>query len=156
MGQLEKESDYFMSIDYSDMAFPKPKKKKKRISHPKSILNTEKGVCYLCANLYGDYRQQYTEEHHVLFGSGMRILSEAEGLKVYLCEPHHKSGKEAVHNCRKTRELLCEIAQREYERSHTRKDWLKISKKNYLDQQELMKEPQNEKQKEGHPGFQFL
>ena len=25
-----------------------------------------------------------------------------------------------------------------------------------LDQQELMKEPQNEKQKEGHPGFQFL
>lgn len=117
-----------MSIDYSDMAFPKPKKKKKRISHPKSILNTEKGVCYLCANLYGDYRQQYTEEHHVLFGSGMRILSEAEGLKVYLCEPHHKSGKEAVHNCRKTRELLCEIAQREYEKSHTRKDWMKISK----------------------------
>ena len=42
MGQLEKESDYFMSIDYSDMAFPKPKKKKKRISHPKSILNTER------------------------------------------------------------------------------------------------------------------
>ena len=113
-------------------------------------------VLSLCPNLYGDYRQQYTEEHHVLFGSGMRILSEAEGLKVYLCEPHHKSGKEAVHNCRKTRELLCEIAQREYEKSHTRKDWMKISKKNYLDQQELMKEPQNEKQKEGHPGFQFL
>ena len=83
-------------------------------------------------------------------------MSEAEGLKVYLCEPHHKSGKEAVHNCRKTRELLCEIAQREYEKSHTRKDWMKISKKNYLDQQELMKEPQNEKQKEGHPGFQFF
>ena len=57
--------------------------------------------------------------------------SEAEGLKVYLCEQHHKSGKEAVHNCRKTRELLCEIAQREYEKSHTRKDWMKISKKNY-------------------------
>ena len=129
---------------------------KRQIRHPESILNTEKGVCYLCANLYGDYRKQYTEEHHVLFGSGMRILSEAEGLKVYLCEPHHKSGKEAVHNCRKTRELLCEIAQREYEKSHTRKDWMKISKKNYLDQQELMKEPQNEKQKEGHPGFQFL
>ena len=70
-----------MSIDYSDMAFPKPKKKKKRISHPKSILNTEKGVCYLCANLYGDYRQQYTEEHHVLFGSGMRIRIGSRGIE---------------------------------------------------------------------------
>lgn len=142
-----------MSIDYSDMKFPKARKKKKRIRHPESILNTEKGVCYLCANLYGDYRQQYTEEHHVLFGSGMRTLSEAEGLKVYLCESHHKSGKEAVHNCRKTRELLCRIAQREYEKSHTRKEWMKISKKNYLDQEE---KEETERSEEGHPGFRFL
>ena len=33
-------------------------------------------------------------------------------------------------------------------RSHTQgKDWMKISKKNYLDQQELMKELQNESRK---------
>ena len=82
-----------------------------------------------------------------------RKLSEAEGLKVYLCEPHHKSGKEAVHNCRKARELLCEIAQREYEKSHTRKEWMKISKKNYLDQEE---KEETERSEEGNPGFRFL
>ena len=121
-----------MSIDYSDMAFPKTKKKKKRKKHKKSILKTEKGMCYLCANLQGDYRQQYTEEHHILYGSGLRTKSEAEGLKVYLCELHHKSGPEAVHNCRETRELLCRTAQKEFEKTHTRKEWMQISKKNYL------------------------
>ena len=76
----KKKSDYFMSIDYSDMAFPKPKKKKKEESaiRKRHFVTQKRDVCYLCANLYGDYRQQYTEEHHVLFGSGMRILSEAE------------------------------------------------------------------------------
>ena len=63
-----------MSIDYSDMAFPKPKKKKKRISHPKSILNTEKGMCYLCANLYGDYRKQYTEEQNSIGSRGIESV----------------------------------------------------------------------------------
>ena len=35
-----------MSIDYSDMAFPKLACKKKRKSHKKSILKSRKGVCY--------------------------------------------------------------------------------------------------------------
>ena len=66
-----------MSIDYSDMAFPKPQKKKKRKKHKESILPTQKEICYLCARLNGDYRQKYTEEHHILFGSGRR--QQAEG-----------------------------------------------------------------------------
>lgn len=133
MGELEKESDKpEMSIDYSDMALPKWKKKKKRKVHKKSILKTEKGVCYICANLHGNYRQQYTEEHHILYGSGLREESEAAGLKVYLCEPHHKSDPDAVHNCRDTREMLCRMAQKEFEKTHTRAQWMQISKKNYL------------------------
>lgn len=51
-----------MSIDYSDMAFPKPGKKKKRKIHKKSILNSQKGICYLCARLNGDYSVKQTEE----------------------------------------------------------------------------------------------
>ncbi|BDZ81385.1 hypothetical protein Lac3_25940 [Claveliimonas bilis] len=50
-----------MSIDYSDMKFPKPGKKKKKKVHKKSILNTQKGICYLCAKLNNDYRRKYTE-----------------------------------------------------------------------------------------------
>lgn len=121
-----------MSIDYSDMAFPKTVGRKKRKRHKKSIMRTRKGICYLCAALNGDYRQQYTEEHHIMYGSGQRELSEAEGLKVYLCREHHKEGWQAVHNNREIRELLCREAQREYERKHTRKEWMELFKKNYL------------------------
>ena len=121
-----------MSVDYSDMAFPKPAKKKKRRKHKKSILKTKKGVCYLCVRMNGDYRQKYTEEHHILYGSGRRELSEAAGLKVYLCPDHHRNGQQAVHNNREIRERLWEIAQLEYEVDHTREEWMRIAGKNYL------------------------
>lgn len=122
-----------MSIDYSDMKFPKPEKRKKRKIHKKSILKTEKGTCYLCAKLNNDYKNKYTEEHHVLFGSGLRENSEEEGLKVYLCMEHHRAGKSAVHNNKSMREYLCRIVQEEYEKTHTREEWMKINKKNYLE-----------------------
>ena len=99
-----------MSIDYSDMAFPKLACKKKRKSHKKSILKSRKGVCYLCLILYDDPSKKYTEEHHIMFGSG----------------------PEAVHNNREMRELLCRIAQTEYEQTHTREEWMARYKKNYL------------------------
>lgn len=85
-----------MSIDYSDMAFPKPRKKKKRKIHKKSILNSQKGICYLCARLNGDYSVKQTEEHHILFGAGQRAISEENGLKVDLCIEHHRTGQQLV------------------------------------------------------------
>ena len=106
-----------MSIDYSDMAFPKPARKKKKKMHKKSILRTKKGICFLCELLYDDCSEQYTEEHHIMYGSGQRELSEGDGLKVYLCMAHHKDGPEAVHNNRTTREILCRLAQKEYEQN---------------------------------------
>ena len=119
-------------MDYTGMAFPKPGKRKKRKKHKKSILRTRKGVCYLCARLSDDYSEKVTEEHHILYGSGRRELAEAEGLKVYLCIQHHTTGQQAVHNCRETRELLCRIAQEEYEQTHTHDEWMRIAGKNYL------------------------
>ena len=68
-----------MSIDYSDMAFPKLACKKKGNHIKKSILKSRKGVCYLCSILYDDPSKKYTEEHHIMFGSGQRELSEADG-----------------------------------------------------------------------------
>lgn len=121
-----------MLSDDSSLMFPKPRRQKKKKIHKKSILKTGKGTCYLCARLKNDYRYKSTEEHHVLFGSGMRENSEAEGLKVDLCLDHHRIGPEAVHNSRETREMLCRIAQAEYEQTHTRREWMQISKKNYL------------------------
>ena len=68
----------------------------------------------------------------IMYGSGQRELSEADGLKVYLCRAHHKDGLEAVHNNREMRELLCRMAQAEYEQTHTRAEWEARYKKNYL------------------------
>lgn len=48
-----------------------------------SILNTEKGICFLC----GKHRQ--TDKHHV-FGAANRNRSEKDGLTVYLCRECHE------------------------------------------------------------------
>lgn len=57
----------------------------------KSIMVTEKGVCFLCG------KHCYTEEHHVYEGSGRRKLSGKYGLKVYLCPWCHRLAKDSVH-----------------------------------------------------------
>lgn len=53
-------------------------------------------------------------------------------MKVYLCLEHHREGQQAVHNNREIREMLCRLAQEEYEQNHTRDEWMRISGKNYL------------------------
>lgn len=44
----------------------------------------------------------------------------------------YQTGQQAVHNNREIRELLCEIAQIEYEVDHTHEEWMRIAGKNYL------------------------
>ncbi len=72
----------------SGLKFPKEETKKKKMSHPASILGSRKGRCYLC----GRYTQ--TEEHHI-FGGPNRTLSEQYGLKVDLCLECHQFGAHA-------------------------------------------------------------
>lgn len=117
------------------LMYPKPKWKKKKKKHPKSLVARKKGICFLCAELNGDYSEKYTEEHHVFFGSGRRDTSEQNGFVCDLCLSHHRKGPEAVHRNRKTREYLCRIFQQEYEKTHTRKEFMELIGKNYLDDQ---------------------
>ena len=114
------------------LLFPKPKNKKKRKSHKKSIMQEKNGTCYLCMKLHGDYRiHTYLEEHHI-FGGPNRSVSEAEGLKVDLCLSHHREGQEAVHENAEIQKILKEDAQREYEKTHTREEFMGMIGKNYL------------------------
>lgn len=115
-----------------ELMFPKPIRKKKRKHHPAPIVDTVKGECFLC-RLEGISRQQYTEEHHVFYGGGLRRVSEENGFKAYLCPAHHKDGPRAVHNCRETRELLCRIFQAKYEETHTREEFERLIGRNYLE-----------------------
>lgn len=118
------------------LKFPKETKKKKRRKHKESILqNRMDGTCYLCARLHGDYRiHKYREEHHIFLGNPGRKLSEAEGLKVYLCLDHHQTGPEAVHKNQKILRLLQQDAQRAFEKTSSRERFMELFGRNYIDE----------------------
>lgn len=99
----------------------------------KSILhNKSDGTCYLCMLLNKDYARRTTQEHHVIFGTANRRLSEKHGLKVYLCLQHHEIGSMAVHNNHDLAELLQIRAQKEFEKRHSHEEWMRIFGRNYL------------------------
>lgn len=107
--------------------FPKEAKvKKKRISHPASILGSRKGRCYLCG------RHCQTEEHHI-FGGSNRTLSEQYGLKVYLCLDCHQFGKHAVHKDSTVMEELHRQGQEAFEdQVGSRTEFMAIFGRNWL------------------------
>lgn len=116
------------------LMFPKTAAKKKRKRHKESILNEKDGTCYLCMRLHNDRRiYHYTEEHHIFGGNPNRDISEAEGLKVYLCPDHHQIGPEAVHNNHDNMLLLQQDAQRAYEQTHSREEFMGLIGRNYLE-----------------------
>ncbi len=99
--------------------------------HRASILQKKDGTCLLCILLHDDYRlHRHTEEHHV-FGGPNRPISEATGLKCYLCVEHHRTGPEAVHRSSESRQRLQAYAQQVYERSHPREEFMELFGRNY-------------------------
>lgn len=101
-----------------------PEKKKHRKKHKASVLQKKDGRCYLCMMLHDDHRVHlWTEEHHVFFGTGQRWKSEEDGMKVYLCPEHHRTGPEAVHLNHKICRMLQRDAQKHFEESHTREEF---------------------------------
>lgn len=106
-------------------------KKKKRRKHKQSILHQRDGTCFLCI-LNSDYRYHKVLHEHHIFGGANRPISEAEGLKVYLCVPHHVDGPEAVHNNADNMLLLRQIGQKGFEKTHSREEFMELIGKNYL------------------------
>lgn len=98
----------------------------------KSIMQKKDGTCYLCRKLYnGDWNQE-VEEHHVMFGTADRKLSEHYGLKVYLCLGHHRNSAEAVHRNKKNDLILKEDAQKAFMENYPDRDWMEVFGRNYL------------------------
>lgn len=110
-------------------------RKKKRKKHKPSILHDKDGTCYLCMKLDNDYSQKrHLQEHHIFNGNPNRSISEAEGFKVYLCLEHHTVGPAAVHNNHENMRILQQDAQREYEKTHTREEFMGMIGRNYLEE----------------------
>ena len=115
------------------LLFPKTGSRKKRRKHHESILHRKNGTCYLCMKLKDDYSyHRYLEEHHI-YGGPNRAVSEAEGLKVYLCQECHR-GKEGVHRDISKMRFLQQEGQRKFEEIHTRKQFMKLFGRNYLEE----------------------
>lgn len=114
------------------MIYPKVIKKKKRKRHPPSILHSKLAcTCYLCMK-DGDYSlKQGLEEHHIYIGP-CRAISEAYGFKVYLCKHHHTASAAAVHNNQDNMRLLQRECQEEWERTHSREEWMELMGRNYI------------------------
>ncbi len=96
-----------------------------------SIMQKNREKCFLCEGR-ANYRDGNLEEHHC-FGGPNRKLSEKYGLKVYLhAFTCHREGQAAVHKDRASRLFVQGEAQKAFEKTHTREEFMKIFGKNYL------------------------
>ena len=102
-----------------------------RQRHRKSILQKQDRRCFLCMLLRGDDSEKLVELHHV-FGGPRRTISEAEGLTVYLCAEHHRTGQDAAHRNADIREMLQAAAQTIWMKDHSMEEWMNMMGKNYL------------------------
>lgn len=102
----------------------------KKKKHKSSILQQDR-YCYLCDLLEHRYMVRGLQEHHI-FGGPNRTVSEAEGLKCWLCLKHHTQGPEAVHNNIQNARILQQAAQQAYEQNHTRESFVRLIGRNYL------------------------
>ena len=93
----------------------------------KSILQDER-ECYITGSTYNLHR------HHIYAG-GRRKISEANGFWVYLTGRLHNQSDDGVHgkNGHELDLLLKQDCQRKYEETHSRKEWMALMGKNYLD-----------------------
>ena len=114
----------------ADLLFPKNPGKKRRRKHGKSIMPTY-GGCYLCRLLDGDDRKKNTETHHIFFGPN-RERSEEYGFVTRLCMEHHRTGPNALHRNSEICRILQRECQKEFEKTHTREEFIKIIGRNYL------------------------
>lgn len=98
----------------------------------KSIMNTKKGICYVCD------RNGETQLHHIFYGTANRKMAERYGLKVYLCLNHHTASAEAIHQGNRDLDIrLKQEAQRAFESRHgSRTRFMELFGKNYLEAEE--------------------
>lgn len=91
----------------------------------KSIIQTKK-QCFICKKTDGLHL------HHCLTGC-RRKTADKNGLTVWLCAEHH-TGDNGVHNDNRKILALKRIAQRKYEETHSREEFIRVFNKSYLEE----------------------
>lgn len=88
----------------------------------------ENRCCYICKN-----STSCVEKHHVYFGTANRKISKDNGFEVDLCFKHHR-GTSGVHgkNGLEINTRLKRKWQVDYEKTHTREEFMRLIGRNYL------------------------
>lgn len=96
----------------------------------KSIIQ-EDGIkqCYISKKWHGDNGEEL-EKHHIMNGS-LRDWADKQGLWIWVTPQVHKRLHGTGDGVQMQR-LLKVIAQLSYERTHSREDWMRIVRKNYV------------------------
>lgn len=91
----------------------------------RSIIQTDRDACYIC-------KGRASEEHHCIYGTANRKLSEKYGLKVYLCPNCHRTSNRAVHTNYFIDTKIKQAAQQKFIEVYPDLDFLHIFGRNYL------------------------
>ncbi len=81
--------------------------------------------CFVCGNTVGIHR------HHV-FGGRNRKISDEHGFIVDLCGYHHNLSNDGVHFDKQLDLYIKQYYQREYEKTHSRAEFMALIGRNYL------------------------
>lgn len=90
-----------------------------------SILQKTK-KCMVCGKTTGLHL------HHVFYGYGNRQVSDKHGFVCWLCGKHHNLSNDGVHFNSELDLAIKKAFQREYEKSHSREDFMKLIGRSYL------------------------
>ena len=86
------------------------------------MLTTNKR-CYFCGKT--------TVQLHHIYGGRNRKISDRNGFTVWLCAEHH-TGNKGVHNCEEMSLILKKKQQEQYEKTHTRQEFIELIGRSYL------------------------
>ena len=91
----------------------------------KSVIQINKNECFICHG-------RATEEHHCIYGTANRRLSEKYGLKIYLCHWCHNEPPKGLHFNKQLDEEIKQMAQRRFNDVYPDLDFIQIFGRNYL------------------------
>lgn len=94
-----------------------------------SIMQTDK-KCLICGTNYNLHL------HHIFAGHANRKISDKYGFTVWLCGYHHNLSKEGVHYNHSLDFAIKRSCQAKFELNHTRKEFMDLIGKNYLEFEE--------------------
>ena len=82
--------------------------------------------CWFC------HTTQNLHHHEIYFGSANRKKSIQYGMQVWLCGPHHNMSGHSVHHDHNMDLKLKRWGQEQFEKEHSREEFMSIFHKNYL------------------------